>query len=292
MEAIGQELDLQDAGAVCDVLDRAAAANLASPQRRGGVVELPAAGRVVITGDLHDSRGNFEAILKLARLDRKPDTTVVFQEVVHGEHLIRGMDFSYRILTQVAALGLAYPGRVIQLLSNHELAQVLGEGILKDGRSVVETFDLGIDYAFGMETGRVRESIGRYIRSLPLAVRSASGVMCAHSLPSPRKRDVFDPAVLERAASQEDLEGPHGSAHLMVWGRNLTQKLADDLGAIWGVKQFVLGHQHAEMGWETVGESVLILNSDHAHGVALELDLSEPCGRDLMCEKLLPLAGV
>jgi hypothetical protein len=58
------------------------------------------------------------------------------------------------------------------------------------------------------------------------------------------------------------------------------------------VELFVLGHQHADMGWEEIGESVLILNSDHDHGVALPVDLSKRYTRDELIEQILPLAAV
>ncbi len=291
MEMQGEAIDLQNAGVVCDLFDRAAAANFATPGRRGSVVDLPATGHVLLTGDLHDHTGNFEAILKLAQLDRAADRHLVLHELIHGEHLIRGMDFSYRILARVAELKNKYPAQLHHVLSNHELAQVSGEDIMKDGRGVVTAFNDGLDYIFGGACDRVHEAIKRYVCSLPLAVRGA-GVLCAHSLPSPRKRVGFDPTVLDRALTPADLSRTGGSAHLMVWGRNLNQPLASELASLWGVDQFVLGHQPAEMGWDTCGDTMLILNSDHEHGVALELDLSRRYTRDELCQNILPLNAV
>src|SRR5690606_23630354 len=99
-------------------------------------------------------------------------------------------------------------------------------------------------------------------------------------------------SVLTRISTEADLES-HGSAYLMVWGRHHTQKVAEELGAAWGVRLFVMGHQPAEMGYETQGESMLILASDHEHGVALPIDLTRQDDTiDTLIERLTPLAAV
>jgi hypothetical protein len=285
-------LDLQSPAAVCDVLDAAAKANAQTPGRTGSVVDLGRTGKLTISGDLHDHTLNFERLLKLARLEKSADHHVILQELIHGEHYINGMDLSYRALVKAAALKAQFPAQVHYLLSNHELAQVCGDGILKDGVSVVEAFNEGLEYVFGDEAKRVAQRLDDFVRSMPLAVRCANGVFCSHSLPPPRKREVFDTAVLLRPMTTADYEGPAGSAHLMVWGRGLTQKLADDLGSLWNVKQFVLGHQPAEMGYDECGQTMLIVNSDHDHGVALTIDLAKHYDRDQLIERIVPLNGV
>src|SRR5688500_9039035 len=216
-------VSLQDAAAVCDLFDRAAQATADTPGRTGSVVDLPPSGRAVLTGDLHDQLDNYRAILKLADVTGADDHHVVFQEVVHGERLVNGNDFSYRMLARIAALKLERPAQVHQVLSNHELAQLTGDGILKDGVSVVEAFHGGLVYGFGDAWEKVDAATGRYIRAMPLAVRSASDVLCAHSLPSARHRESFDAKVLARNLRDADMDCYEGSAHMMVWGRGLAQ---------------------------------------------------------------------
>ena len=286
------DVNLQDAAAVCELFEQAAEANLATSGRSGCVVELPDRGRVVLTGDLHDHLDNFQAILKLARINYSDHYHVVFQEVVHGDRLVNGNDFSYRMLARIAQLKLDRPAQVHHVLSNHELSQLTGDGILKDGVSVIEAFRRGLEYVFGGDGERVEASIGRYVRSMPLAVRCANGVFCSHSLPAPRHRETFDTGLLTRTLTEPDLSAPDGGAHVMVWGRGLAQTVADELATAWGVKLFVLGHQHAEMGFEPCGQTMLILNSDHEHGVALPVDLSRQYTRDELCEQVVPLNSV
>ena len=119
----------------------------------------------------------------------------------------------------------------------------------------------------------------------------ANGVMVAHSLPAPRKIEVFDKTVLKRQLTDEDYAAD-GSAHLMVWGRHQNQKIAQELADAWDVKAFLLGHQPAEMGWEEKAHNILILASDHGHGVCLPIDLSQTYSRDDLIDRVLPINGI
>ncbi len=291
MNLANQKLNVQDAEAVCDVLDAAAKINHEHPLRNGSVIDLPDKGKLTISGDLHDHRENLRKIMRLAELS-KPDRHLIMQETVHSERLISGRDLSYRTLVEVAHLIVRYPQQVFVLQSNHELAQVNGEDIAKYGISLIEAFNDGVEYMFGEDADYVFQALDRYVRSLPLAVRCANGILAAHSLPSPTRRNSFDPMVLNRELTEDDLSSPTGSAYLLVWGRNLTQEWADDLAAVWGVKQFVLGHQPAEMGYELCGETMLILASDHEHGVVLPIDLATEYDRDALMDQVIPLAAV
>jgi hypothetical protein len=128
--------------------------------------------------------------------------------------------------------------------------------------------------------------------ALPLAVKTESGILCAHSLPSPRLLERFDASVLEREMKPEDITGPAGSAYLMVWGRKADDVTADALAERWGVEVFVLGHQHADMGYEDYGRRILVINSDHSHAQALAVDLSRRYTLDELMIKMTPLAGI
>ena len=284
--------DLQKADYVCELLHRAAQCNLVMDKRRGAVVELPARGRLVVSGDLHDNRLHFEKVKRVARLDESSEHYLILQEIIHGEQLINGMDFSYRMLCQAAELMLEFPGQVFILPGNHEVAQMQGEGILKDAINVVEAFTDGIDYVFGNDVDRVTDSIDRFIRSMPLAVRCANGVMCSHSLPSFSMRNKFDPSVMDRVPEPEDYERGGGSVHMLIWGRNLKQEYVDQLANRWNARIFVLGHQPIEMGYEPREDTLIIVNSDHNHGVVLPFNLAQTYTRDELIMNVVPLVGV
>lgn len=244
-----------------------------------------------MTGDLHHHALNLERVVQLAALDEDPDHHLVLHEAVHGPDMTGGRDLSIRTLARVAAAKAAYPHQVHLLQSNHELAQLLGEGIMKTSLNVVEAFDAGLVYLYADAAEAVHEALQDYILSLLLAVRCANGVFCSHSLPSPPQMKRFDPTVIDRTPTEADLRRG-GSAHMMVWGRHHTDEQAARLKEIWGVDLFLTGHQPADMGYELEGESVMILASDHAHGMALPINLTVPCTMHQLEQQLVPLAGI
>ncbi|WP_432798769.1 metallophosphoesterase [Poriferisphaera sp. WC338] len=294
----GSEIDFRDAQAVADVLLNAAKAHLSHPRLKGSVVVLKQKmrgsnniGRVVMTGDLHDHGQNLMRILKYANPAKRRDDYLILHEVIHGENITNDVDLSVRMLVRTAALKLMYPEQVLMLQSNHELAQRNGEGILKASGNQIKQFDEGLDYLFGNDSEVVRQAVNKYVASLPLAVLLPNGVMCCHSLPSPRKMDAFDARVLTRRCSDEDLASK-GSAHLMVWGRRHSAEQGLKLGKMWGVKQFVMGHQKAEMGYEEEGDNMLILASNHDHGVLLPIELDKTYDQEALVGAVVRLGGV
>jgi len=285
------DIDLQDPDTTIQLFAAAATANVSSIHRQGSCDCLGSRGRILMTGDLHDHTANLFKMLKLSQLERDDTNHVVLHEMIHGPHRINGCDLSVRMLARVAATKNRYPDQVHLLHSNHELAQLMGQPISKDGVSVIGAFDEGVDFIYGHRADDVRAAAGRFIRSFALAVRCENGIFCSHSLPGPRRMDGFDPEVLDRDLCEADLVSG-GSAHLMVWGRNHDDALAENLGNKWDADVFVIGHQPAEMGYTTEGQSILILASDHDHGVALPIDLAATYALDELVARLIPLASV
>lgn len=284
-------LDMRNADVVIELFLRAAELNRGSKLRKGSTIHLPAAGRLLMTGDLHDHNPNLVKIVKLAALTEGSDRHVIIHEVIHGEQFVNGMDLSIRILAKVAALKIAFPEQVHFLQSNHELAQYRGDGILKGNVSVCEVFDQGVDYIYGDRAGDVRQAAKAFIRSYPLAARAAKGILFVHSLPGVRQLEKFDPTILDRDTTEADLE-PGGHGYVLCWGRYQSQELCDKLAAAWGVDLFIAGHQPAEMGYEMMTRTLMILASNHEHAMVLPLDLSKKYDMDKLMESLVPLAAV
>ena len=289
--------DFGDADAIADVLHRCAERNRNDERRRGASIHLPAAGTLTITGDLHDHGPNLDRILRLARLEAGPDRHVVLHELIHGENFVNDADLSVRTLARVAALKLRFPGQVHLMQSNHELAQLKGEGIYKGDIAVVDAFDQGVEDLYPGKADEVHEAVRDYVESLPLCVRVAPpgdadrGLFVAHSLPAPRRIEAFDKSVIDRVPTDADLS-PKGSAYDMVWGRHHNRKITGELAEAWGVSVFLLGHQPADFGYETVADNALVLASDHANGVAVVLDLTREWTRDEVVEAITVLNEV
>lgn len=283
---------LDDASFAVDSLVAATQAIRTHPQRDGSTLHLPEDGCLVMTGDLHDHTDNLARILKLAALDASPAHHVVLHEVIHPSERDPGTpDLSIRTLVQVAALMVQYPLQVHVLLSNHELAQIRDEPILKGGTSVNQVFDAGVQTIYGGGADAVRAAMRDYVESLLLAVKCPYGILCTHSLPSPRRLEMFDSSVIERELTDDDLTR-NGSAYDLVWGRRHTQAVADELGAAWDVDLFVMGHQPADTGHYIEGDTMIVLASDHSHGVALPIDLTRPYRLFDLVKAVRPLNAV
>lgn len=275
------ELNLRDPGVVVAMLRAGEAANRTASCRRGSIdaVHADDGERLIATGDLHDNALHLARLVRAAGLEDAPPGTprahLTLHEVIHGaESLVNEMDFSYRALVRVAALKARHPEHVHTLLANHELSQIVGAGVIKDGVNCVRAFNDAIEQTFGEHAAEVREAVAGFIRSMPLALRFETRqgtVLCAHSVPGPDLMERFDPGVLERELTEEDYTPRWGSAHIMVWGRGQTPGLMEMLAGRWGVSLFVLGHEKADDGVLELAPNALVLNSDHSRGAYVEL---------------------
>ncbi|MCA9284064.1 MAG: metallophosphoesterase [Phycisphaerales bacterium] len=288
---------LTDPDAVIDLLGRAAAALRTTTCRRGCCDVVPARGRLVATGDLHDNPRHLQALVALARLDESPDHHLVLHELIHGDRLINGVDLSHRMLLRTAGLVLLHPGQVHPLLANHELAQLTGRGVSKGAGNSVELYDDGLEYVFGERWEDVAAALRTFVTAMPLALRSepdasARAVLCAHSIPSPLTMRHFDAGVLDRELEFEDFVGPSGAAYLMTWGRGQTAEQVRFLAEHWGVTLFCLGHEHVEEGIRLDAERIVRINSDHAHGAALVVDLARVVEPEAAVDGAVRLASV
>ncbi len=311
MASILEHVDLRNAGAVIATLRAGAAACLATPGRRGCTewVEVDPsmrgtpAGTLIATGDLHDNPLHLSRLVKAAGIDaaweagegKKAEELglerpchggpchITLHELIHGDRLVNGMDYSYRVLARVAAMKVAFPERVHVLLANHEIAQMTGAPVAKDGVRCNEVFDDALDAAFGDDAPSVREAVIEFLRSLPLAVRFRCAgvegdVLCAHSLPGVELMGEYDFGVLDRELVDEDFKGRTGAARAMTWGRGHTAEQIEEIARRWGVRLFILGHEKAENGWKIVSEGAIVLNSDHEQGVYARLDVGSVRG--------------
>ncbi len=308
-----QALDLTNADSVRDIFFAGAKANREAACREGSVDRIAAPGRLIATGDLHDNPLHFARLVRAAGMetgeegrggleDVRAESPViahlVLHEIIHSDRLINGMDFSFRALARVAALKARFPEHVHALLANHELAQLKGAGIIKDGVKVVDAFNEGVEYVFGDEAASVQEGIRAFIESMPLALRAhcetpdgrSMDILCAHSLPSTAMMGRFDPTVLRRDLAPEDYEPRTGAAHIMVWGRGYDADQLEDLVERWGVNLFILGHEKAENGVQFIAPCAIVLNSDHERGVYLPIDLANPPTPEEAAWMVVPLS--
>jgi hypothetical protein len=95
------------------VYAEATEANWRTPGRQGSVVVLSPeqAGEVMITGDLHGHRRNFNLIRRLSGLDAHPRRHLVLQEACHGGPVYpqNGGCMSHTVLEDIARLKAGCP---------------------------------------------------------------------------------------------------------------------------------------------------------------------------------------
>ncbi|HNQ23072.1 MAG TPA: hypothetical protein PKK06_08260 [Phycisphaerae bacterium] len=283
---------MNDAAQAADTFAQAAQLNREDPLLRGCLLRFPDFGQLVVTGDLHGHGRNFERLERYCDLEHAGARHVVLHEIIHEDPNVTGHDRSCEVLLAAAAWKCAFPDQVHFLQSNHELAQLTGHEISKNGRVVTADFEAGLAAVFGAaHAPRVLEAIRSFIRSLPLAGRTAHRVFVAHSVPGPRDLPAFDPAILQRSLTDADLF-ERGPVHALVWGRYQTEASLEALRASLDADFFICGHQPQEAGYEVLYDRLVILASDHNHGVFLPLDLRKPATLDSLTAAIRPLASL
>jgi hypothetical protein len=265
-------INFSNAKDVCAVLKTATQCLRQISGRVGCTHHLPSTGQLLVTGDLHDNPFHLSKIIKLAKLD-VPTNHVVLQELIHSSGDSNELDLSYRMLVRVASLVVAFPSQVHPILANHELSQATGRAITKGGGELVNKFNQGVKHVFGKNTKEVLEALDKFILAMPLAVKSSSGLLCMHSLPNELLMDEFDMDILDRELQFPDLLGSGGSAYLTVWGRQHSEQQVNALAEHWGVSLFCLGHAWVPSGIDVSMPNVILLNSDHANGAVLPIQL-------------------
>ena len=257
------------------------------------VVHLPAEGEVWMTGDIHDHRRNWEKLIKYADLANNPQRHLVLHELIHGDHYdAAGAEDSWQMVYEAAKLKCDFPSQVHFLLANHDLAQIHGEGIMKSGVSVCEAFNAGVIRDFPQGGTSVTVAITEFLLSLPLAIKTASGLLFTHSLPTDEQIAKYDYSVFNRPLTGIDYKRRVGPVYQLIWGRHMTPAGVDMFAEQMGAKLIVTGHQPQEMGYAVNGDKHLIIASDHNHGVYLPLDLAAEYTMDDLVERLVKFVGL
>lgn len=275
-----------------DRFENATSANARTTGRKGSIVQLGTdeAAEVVVAGDLHGNRENFQKILKAAALDKNPRRHLVLQEVVHGGPAYpSGGCMSHMLLEDVAALKVRYPDRFHFLLCNHELAECLDFPIKKGEVSQNEIFLMGMTHAYGPAAVHIARSYHAFIRSCPLAIRLRNGVFISHSIPDQKSMATFDIKVFSRVLSDSDLRAG-GSAHALVWGRDQDPTHVKRFAEM--VKSTVLlnGHMPAPAGFDRPNDLQFIFDASGPKCWVCVAPVDRPVtGEQLLAKRLFQL---
>ncbi|MDY7011230.1 MAG: metallophosphoesterase [Planctomycetota bacterium] len=249
--------------------------------RQGNCLLFKLGEKIIYVGDIHGHRRNLAKVIAHAALSVQPHRRLVLQELIHGGPTDQeGADRSVEVLLRAARLKISYPGQVFFLMANHDISQITGYEILKNGRGECEAFDASLDRSFGQDAEEVRSAIHRLLRNQPLAARCENGLFMTHSLPSPNRMDLIDWDILNRPYVDEDFNRG-GTLHEWVWGRDHPAEQLADLAERLEAERFLLGHQPCKTGYQIQHGASIIIDSHHSHGVIMEFDAGLPLDENI-----------
>jgi hypothetical protein len=241
---------------------RATEANRQMPGRQGSTIVLSPelADEVMITGDVHGHRANFDRIRQIAALDEFPHRHLVIQEICHGGSSYPGGGcMSHTILEDAAELVAKHPQQVHFILGNHELAELADFPICKNNQLLNMSFRIGLRQRYGSASEEVRLALTRFLWSCPLAVRMPQGVLMTHSLPDRVDSQGFDTSVLRRDLRAGD--GVEGSdVFRLVWGRDYRRQNAQAFAELVEAKLLITGHEPCFKGFTAPNDLQIILD--------------------------------
>ncbi|MCC6124458.1 MAG: metallophosphoesterase [Pirellulales bacterium] len=267
----------------------AAEANLATPGRVGNVVVLTPdlADEVMVTGDLHGHRKNFNRIRKIAALSAHPRRHLILQEVCHGgpTYPQNGGCMSHALLEDVALLKVEFPDRVHFLLGNHELAEMTDYPIQKSKAMLNLLFRLGLQQMYGEATDDVRAAFIPFLQTCPLAVRLPHGVFISHSIPEFCDARGFDASVFEREIAYAEYFERSGVFQL-VWGRDYRRLNAQAFAKLVGARVLINGHEPCHEGFVAPNDVQIILDCCGEKAAYVMLPLNQELTHDEIMERV------
>lgn len=257
--------------------------------RKGNIINLPEMGKVIIAGDLHGHRRNFERIKKVADLANNHWTHVVLQEIIHGgpedDH---GGCLSWQLLFDAIRYKIEFPDQVHILLGNHDTAAICNTSVLKAGKEMNRAMQAAMQRHFENYYDEVYAAMADYLLSQPLAIRGANRIWISHSLPADPYVDDFDLSIFNRPYTLDDIERPK-PVYLLTWGRRHSAESLSRLSQMLDVDVFILGHQPQETGWSLVEPNTLIIASEHSFGCLLQFELDKSYTAAGLAENIIPL---
>jgi len=258
---------------VKSLMKKAARLNLDSALRKGATVYLPSEGDVIFTGDLHGHKENMARIIEIADLDHHPHRHLVLQELTHNIQFgLTDRDISFRVLERAAQLKMDFPEQVHIVMGNHELSELTGKKILKDGRMLNKMFAQGIISSYGEGAREVKQALNGFFQSLLLAVRTNTGIFFCHSTPPAKHLKGFDPRIFD-LEGEVLRKGMKGHIERLVWGRDFSQNAADLFADLVSAEILLIGHEACAKGFKVPNTRHIILDSKDDFGCLIHLHL-------------------
>lgn len=277
---------------IIDLLEKGVQVNLSDKFRQGNIIQLPIGCDFIATGDIHGHQRNYERIVKFADLKNNPDRHLILHEIIHGgPEDEQGGCLSYKLLFEAVQLKIDYPDRVHMIMANHDTSYISNGQVMKNGKEMNRSMRQAIEREFSEHSEDIKKVITNLLVSQPLAVRSENRIWFSHSLPNDRYVDTFDTEIFNRPITIEDLQSP-GNVYTLTWGRKHSQETLDKLAKALDVDCFILGHQRQADGYLKAGSNLIIIASDHNHGVIIPVDSNQKYNVDKLAEAVVPISSI
>lgn len=259
-----------------------------TPGRSGSVVRLDNADEVMVVGDLHGNLRAFRWALAESALDRHPGRHLVLQELVHEINKSREdrPDLSHRLVDLVSALKCQHPERVHLILGNHELSELTGRVIGKDGRALNALFRQGIETSYGPMAGDVYQAYLGFFASLPIAVRTANRVFLCHTIPDGYDLDRVELDVLDAETWPPESMKRGGTVYAMTWGRDTSTETVDRFAEMVDADLFVTGHQPCDEGFRQANHRQLIIDGTDPYPAYCRFPTRDPVSIDALVDSV------
>lgn len=265
-----------------------------TPGRKGGVIAPESADEVMVVGDLHGNTPAFRKVLEIAALNRHPGRHLVLQELIHGTKYYSddGGDKSHQLVDLVSALKCQYPERVHLILGNHELSELTGRVIAKNGMVLNEEFRRGIATAYAPRDQAVYDTYRDLFAALPLAVRTPNRVFLCHTTPEPAQLDTLNLGLLAADSWPPEALRRGGTIYAMTWGRNDEPETIDRFAEMVDADWFITGHQPCDEGFRQANHRQIIIDATAVDATYCLFPAREPVNIEqlLACVKVLPIA--
>jgi hypothetical protein len=249
-----------------------------TPGRGGSVIHLEDASEVMVVGDLHGNLPAFRQALAAAALDSNPRRHLVLQELVH--EINKGNedqpDRSHRLVDLVSALKCQYPDRVHVILGNHELSEVTGRIIGKDGQALNLRFRQGMELSYGSMTHEIYQAYLEQFAALPLAVRTPNRVFICHTIPDAIYLDRLDLSLLDADEWPEEAKRRGGTVYALTWGRDTSDETVDRFAGMVDADWFITGHQPCDEGFRQANHRQIIIDGTNPLPAYLLFSAREP----------------
>ncbi len=277
---------------IIDLCEKAERLNYSAKYRSGNITTLPAVGELIVAGDIHGHRRNFEKIVALADLQNNPQTHLVLQEILHGgPEDAHGGCLSFELFFEALKYQLAFPQQVHMILGNHDTAIITDSDVLKSGKEMSTAMKSAMKRSFDHAYSDIDIALRRCLLSQLLAIKCPNRIWVSHSLPADNYLDSFNMEIFTNSLRPMDMVRPE-SAYLLTWGRRHNLATLETLAGMLDVDTFLLGHQPQEAGWANNGKNLIIIASDHNHGCVIKFDLAKTYSFEQLCACVMPLASI